>query len=112
MPAGAIEDQDDPLGWSCSHISGKGGEHLAEEGSRDGGQEPPLGLPRRGTDEATDIQPLVALLDGRDGSLADGCPDLPDQGKQPNPMLIGGPELDLRLRMRCPDLGYPIAELC
>src|SRR5947209_8699391 len=43
-------------------------------------------------------EPFIPLLDGGNRSLPDRCPDLPDQGEQPDPMLIGGPELDLGVR--------------
>lgn len=111
VPAGAIEDQGDPLLWSGSHIAGKGGQHLPEEGRGHGGQQPPLGLTRRGTDEATDVEPLVALLHRSDGAFADRCPDAADQRQEADAMLVGGPELDRGIRMGSPDLRYPIAEL-
>ena len=102
MPACAIKDQDDPLGRSGTNVPGQGGEHLPEEGSCHGGEQQPLGLPGGGTDEATDVEPLVALLHGRDRPLADGRPDPANQGQKTNPMLVGGPELDLCTGIRCP----------
>ena len=112
VPARPIEHQDDPLLWSRSPIASKGGEHLAEEDSRDGGQQPPLGLARTRADETTDIEPLVALLDGGDGACADRGPNLPDQGQEPDAMLVGSPELDRGAGMRRPNLVYPVGELC
>ena len=44
--------------------------------------------------------------------IADGSPDPAEQRQQANPLLIGGPAFDLRLRMHCPDLGYLVGELC
>lgn len=111
MPAGAIEDQCDPLGRSGTDVPGKGGEHLPEERRRHGGEQPPLGRTRRGPDEATDVEPLVALLHGRTRPRADGCPDPADQGQEANPMLVGGPELDLSSRMGDMDRLYLVAEL-
>lgn len=112
VPARAIEHEEDPLGWSSAAIPGEGGEHLPEEGSGDGGEQPPLGLTGGGTDEAADVEPLVALLDRSTWPLADWCPDAADQGQQPNPVFVGGPELDRGSRMRRPDLGYLLTELC
>ena len=111
MPACAIKDQDDPLGRSGTNVPGKGGEHLPEEGNRHGGEQPPLGLPGGGTDEATDMEPLVALLNRSDRPLADRCPDPPDQGQQPDAMLVGGPELDLSSWVGGADVLYPVGEL-
>jgi hypothetical protein len=112
MPAGPIQDQGNLLLWSRSHIPGKGGEHLTEESSGDRREEPPLGLAGGGTHEATDIEPLVALLDRSKRALADGCPDATNERKEPNAMLIGGPELDRCSGMRRPDRRYPGSELC
>ena len=112
VPAGPIEDQQDPPGRSSPDVSGEGGQHLPKERGRDGRQEPPFRLTGGGTDEATDIQPLVALLHRSDRPLPDGSPDLPNEWEQANPMLVRGPELDLGIRMCCVDLRYPFGELC
>ena len=111
VPARAIEHQQDLLGGTCPHIPSKGGEHLAEDERGDGREEPPLGCPRAGTDEATDIEPLVALLDGGDRPPAFRCPDPPDQGQEPDPMLVGRPEFDLGCRMRRLDRGDLISQI-
>ena len=111
MPPGSIQHEGDPLGRSCSHVPGKGGQHLTEEDGLDGGQEPPLGLTGGGPDEATDIEPFVALRHRRTRPFADGCPHLSNQREQANAMLVGGPELDLGIRMRGPDRVYLVAEL-
>lgn len=111
MPPGSIQHQGNPFHWSCSHIPSKGSQHLTEENRRDGRQEPPLGLTGGRTDEATDIQPLVPLLDGRNRSLPDRCPHLSDQGQEANPVLIGRPKLDLRSWVGTADLVYLIGEL-
>jgi hypothetical protein len=111
MPAGAIEHEEDTSGRSSPHIARKGGEHLTEEDCLHGGQEPPLGLAGGGTDEATDVEPFVPLLDGCDRSCANWSPDPADEGQQADPMLIGGPELDRCSRMGVLDLVYPIGEL-
>jgi len=111
MPACTVQYQDDPLGESCTDIPGKGGQHLTEEDCLDGRQEPPLGLASGRTDKATDGEPLVPLLYGSDGALADWCPDPTDEGQEANPMLVGGPELDLGTRVGGPDLLYPVGTL-
>lgn len=102
MPAGAIKHQ--RLGRSCANILSKGSRHLAEDGPSDRGQEPPLGLPGGRPDKATDIQPLVALLDWGDGTLADGGPDPPNERQETGTrkrvsMLVGGPQFHTRRRM-------------
>lgn len=104
MPAGAIKHQRQPLGRSCANILSKGSQHLAKDGRSDRGQEPPLGLPGGRPDKATDIQPLVALLDWGDGTLADGGPDPPNERQETGTrrrvsMLVGGPQFHTRRRM-------------
>ena len=111
MPASSIEDQEDPPLRPGAYIPGKSSEHLAEEVSGDRRQEPPLGLPRRGTDEATDVEPLVALLHRSDGALPDGSPHLPDQRQEPDAVLIRRPELNRCIGVCRPDLVYLVGEL-
>ncbi len=111
MPARSIEDEEDPFLQPCSHIPSKGSQHLAEENGFDGGEEPPLRLTGGGTDEATDIEPFVALLHRSNRSLPDRCPDSADKREESDPMLIGGPELDLGSRMVGSDGVYLVAEL-
>src|SRR5712692_5558129 len=103
MPARPVQHEKDTLGWPCSHFLSEGRQHLTEELGGDGGEEPPDGLTGGGTDEATDVEPLVALLHRGNRALADRGPDPSDQRQESNAMLIGRPELDLRLRMRCLD---------
>jgi hypothetical protein len=112
VPPSAIQDQRDPFGWSCPHIPSEGGQHLAEEGSGDGGEEPPLGRSCSGPDKATQVEPLVALLHRRHRPLPNRCPHPANEREEADPVLIGGPELDLGPRMRGSDLGYLVAELC
>lgn len=105
VPAGAIEHQQDVLLRSRSNLPRKRGQHLSKERGRHRGEQPPDRLAGRGTDEATDIEPLVSLPDGSDGTLPDRCPDPTDQRQEANTMLIGGPEFDRRRRMGVPDRG-------
>jgi len=111
MPACSVQHQEDALARPCAHIPRKGRQHLPEEHRPDRGQEPPLGLTGRGTDEATDIEPLVALLHGGNRSRPDRCPDPADERQQPNAMLVGRPELDLGTRVRAADRVYPVREV-
>lgn len=111
MPSRSIQDQRNPLGRSCTDIPSKGSQHLPKERRLDGGQEPPLGLAGGGTDEATEIEPLVALLDGSNRPLADRCPHPADQRQEANPVLIGRPELDRGIGMRRANRSYLLREL-
>lgn len=111
MPPCAIEHHDDPLGPPGANVAGKGCQHPGKERCRHGRQEPPLGLARGGADEATEIEPLVALLDGSDRPLSDGCPHPADEGEQADAMFVGGPQFHGGAGMRCPDLLYLGAEL-
>ena len=65
MPARAVEDQDDLLGWSCSRLAGKGGEFGLEERDTDAGRQMEERAARRGMDEADEVAPGVAVLHGR-----------------------------------------------
>ena len=79
--------------------------------SGDRRQEPPFGVPSGGTDKATDVEPLVALLHGSNRSLPDRCPDPANEGKQPDPMLVRRPELDVGSWVGGADLLYLVGEL-
>lgn len=103
MPPGAIQDQQDVLGGTGTDIPSKGGEDLGKEGRTHAGEHPPLGLPGARPDKATEVEPLVALLDRRDGALPDRGPDPTDERQEADPMFIGRPELDLSLRMGLPN---------
>lgn len=103
MPAGAIQHQEDPFGETSVHLPGEGGQDVGKEVRCHRGEQPPHRLPGTRPDEATDIQPLVALLDGGDGPLALRCPDPSNEREQADPVFIGGPEFDTRRRMRLLD---------
>ena len=94
VPAGTIEHQEDALGRSRTHLPGKGGQHLTEEQGRHRGEQPPDRRTGGGANKATDVEPLIALLDGGNRALPFRCPHPADQRQQANAVLVGGPDFD------------------
>jgi hypothetical protein len=110
VPARPIEHQEEVLLRSCPDVTGERGQDETERLRRDGGKQPPLCLPGGGTDKATDVEPLVALLHGGNRPLPNWCPDAPDQGQEADAVFVGRPELDLDSRMRGPNRGDVVSE--
>ena len=52
---------------------------------------------RGGMDEADQVAPRIAVLHRGERALAVETPDLVQDGLEPDAVLIGGPQLDLRL---------------
>jgi hypothetical protein len=47
--------------------------------------------------EPDHVAPLITMLHRRDGTLAGQCPDLAQDGLEPDPMFVDRPELDARV---------------
>jgi hypothetical protein len=69
-----------------------------------GGQEPDR-LARGGLDEGGDVQPLVAVVAGGDGTRADRGPHTAADRLQAAAVLVLGPDLDRPVGVRRPGLG-------
>src|SRR5260221_2352265 len=97
MPAGAIQDEDDLLGGSSTHLSGERGQLDLEEGDADRrGQmkDRPTG---GGVHEADEVAPVIAVLHRGAGPPPVEAPHLLEDRLQADAVLIDGPELDTRL---------------
>ena len=100
MPARAVQDEDDLLGGSSTHLSGEGGEFDLEERDADRRGQMKDRTAGGGVHEADEGAPVVAMLDGRGGPLPVKAPDLLEDRFQAEAVLVDGPELDARLRER------------
>jgi hypothetical protein len=98
VPAGAVEHQHDLLGGTGSHCSREGGQLDFKERDADAGGQVKDGPPRGGVHEADQIAPGIPMADQGNGALADRGPDPAQQRFEADPMLIDGPQFDLRLR--------------
>jgi hypothetical protein len=76
-------------------LAGELGQHHLKEGDTDARDQMEDRPARGGMHEADEIAPGKAGLHGRNGPLADRCPDAPQQGFQADAMLIRCPQLDL-----------------
>ena len=100
LPAGPIHHQQDALTWAGPDRLSKVGQGQREDSDSDRGQEQPLTPSRDGMPKGVEIHPLIAVLDqgARAGASAD--PPSAEDGLEPDAMLIGGPQLDSRFRVR------------
>jgi len=98
MPARAIQDQDDLLAWAGTDLTCERRQFDLEERNRDTRREVKDGPARGGMHEPHHIAPVVAMLDRGGRALPVEAPDLLEDGFQPDAVLVGGPELDRRLR--------------
>src|SRR5262245_44444625 len=88
MPARSVEDQDDLLGGSGSCLVRKGGEVGLEERDAHTAGQMEERAPQGPMDEAHQLAPGIAVLDGGNRSLANRRPDVPQERLEANPMLI------------------------
>ncbi len=103
MPARAVEDQDNLLGGTCSHLLGKRGQFHLKHGNADRGGQMEDRAARSGMDEADQVAPLVAMLDGGDGTLTVKTPHFVEDRFEANAVFIREihcPQLHLRLGKR------------
>ena len=92
MPAGAVEDQDDLLVWSCPCLAGKGREFRFKERDTHAGRQVEEASSRRRMDEAHQVAPGVAMLNRGDGPLPNRRPDAAQQRLEANAMLVRCPQ--------------------
>ena len=98
VPAGAIEHEHDLLARTGPRLTGKLGQLHFKEGNAHGRGQMEEGAARSRMDEADQIAPGEAMLDGGDRALPNGRPDAPEQRFQADPMFVGGPQFDLGAR--------------
>ena len=95
MPSRPVQHQHDLLLWACSHRAGKGVEFNGKQLQIHAGRQMENASTGGGMHETHQIAPVVAMLDWRNGPLAVKAPDLLQDGLEPEPVLIHGPQLHL-----------------
>ena len=90
---------------------GEGRQLGREERDADRGRQMKDRAARRRVDEADEVAPFVAMLHRRQRALPVETPDFVQDGFQPDPVLVDGPELDGAVRVRRRDLAEERAEL-
>ena len=97
VPARAVEHEHDVLVRSGPGGLGKSLQFHREVGGGDAGGQVPDGAARGGMDESHQVAPLVARLDGGDGTFAWERPDASQEGLEADAVLVGGPKFDARI---------------
>ncbi len=97
VPACAIEHEHDLFGGAGSRLTRKFCQLDFKERDADRGGQMEEGAARGGMDKADKIAPSKAVLHGGDRTLADRRPDPAQQRLQADTMLVGRPQLDLRV---------------
>jgi len=105
VPTGVVELKQDALFLAganrLSEIGKYGFEHLLANHVGD----VPHGPTRCRLNEAGNVQPLEPMVTDRNRAFSDRCSDAARDRLQADPILIGGPNLDLCARMLAPFLG-------
>src|SRR3954470_11637448 len=99
VPTGIVEPKYDDAILSRPGLARKQRQQRGEERLGDPVRYVPEGLARDRLHEGGDVQPLVAVVTQRDGPLPLGRPHPAQDRLQPNAVLIGGPDLDRRVRV-------------
>lgn len=100
VPPGAVKHQHDLLVWASTNLTRELGQFDLEEGNGDTRRQVENGAPRGRMDEADEVAPRKTVLDGGGRTLANRCPDPPQEWFQADAMLVGGPDLDVSVRIR------------
>ena len=83
----------------CVLLFSEGGQHRAEDLETDPRDQVPGDPPAGWVDEADQVEPLVAVPDGRARPLPPRCPDLAQDRLQSDAVLIRPPSLHHRGRV-------------
>ena len=100
MPAGLIEDQQDPLGRACPDSLGELCQRNREHIRPHRRQENPLRLSGSGLHKTGEVEPLEAMLHGDMRSRTLAHPDPAQDRFESNAVLISRPQLDRGLGKR------------
>jgi hypothetical protein len=96
MPTGAVENEDDDAVPAGAGLAGEEFQGVLEQFLVDAGPEIPEAFTGGRRDEGGDIEPLEPVVATGDGALAARCPDPSQDRLQPDPVLVGGENLDDR----------------
>ncbi len=105
MPARAVEHQDDVLVGAGADLGGERGQERAEQGGADAVGNEPHHLTRGWSDEAVQIEPLVAVMAASGRTAAARRPDLAQDRFQAEAVFVERPDFDRNRRFGALKLG-------
>lgn len=111
MPSRSVEHEHDNALTPGADRMGELREQSFEERLVDTVRQIPDGLAADRLDEGRDIEPLIAVVTGRDRPLADRRPNAAPNRLQAEPMFIRRPDFDRRAEMPVGFLGQRVGEL-
>ena len=110
MPAGLINDQNDPFARTGANRGSEFGQHCVPKRDCHARQQQPEGVAGRRTDKPVEVCPCIAVLDNHDRALPFLAPDPPNDRFEADAMLILTPHFDGRVGVLGLDLGYAVWE--
>lgn len=111
VPAGPIQQEDDGALRPGAGLAGEQRQQTLEEGLGDAVADVPVALAGGRRDEGGDVEPLVAVVAERGGSLPTRRPDPADDRLQPNAVLVRAEERDRPAGMARLLLGEGVSQL-
>src|SRR5687768_13397456 len=105
MPARAVEHQNDVLVGAGARLGGERGQERAEQGGVDAVGDEPHDLARGWSDEAVQIEPLVAVMAAGGWTAATWRPDLAQDRFQSKAVFIERPDFDRDCRVGALELA-------
>lgn len=99
VPAGVVEDENDAAPALRADALSEVGQELFEERLADAVREIPNRFAARRLNEGGDVEPLIAMVAQRQGTLAYGRPDAATNRLQAEAMLVGRPDFDRLIGM-------------
>ena len=93
-----IEHEDNLLAGASADLAGKLGQLHFEDGNADSGGQMKDGAPRGGMHEADQVALGEAMAHQGNRTLANRCPDSPQEQLEADPVFVDSPEFDLSLR--------------
>jgi hypothetical protein len=105
VPSGTVDDQQHRLVAAGPDFRGEGSEDGAEQGGVDGVGQEPDDLARGRSDEAVDIEPLVAVMPMGNRAAAPPGPDCAKDRLQAEPLFVKGPDFNRAGRLFQSEFG-------
>lgn len=100
MPPSLVQDEHDLFVWASTDLLSEGRQFRLKERDGDAGGQMKDGAPRGGMDEANQVTPLIAMLDGGERALPVEAPDFPQDRLEADAVLVDAPQLYVRVRER------------
>src|SRR5262249_42967393 len=108
--AGLIEHQHNALGRPGAYRAREVGERDAHHVGVRPRAQLPLAAPGGWMDEGQEVEPLEAVLHPGNRARSAACPDLLEDGLEPDPLLVGRPDFDARGRVALAHLRHLLAQ--